>query len=169
MIGRVVATLLILIFGASTISAHGIGVEAKLKGSTVHIEAYFDDDTPASDATVTLTDSEGKTVVRGKTDGKGAWTFPAPTAGNYRVIVNAGDGHQAKTTIAIPAITPSADDPAGERAVSEGPSRQEFTRVPWEKIALGLGGIAAVTTLLWWRSRGTDSASAPPNSNPNPM
>ena len=36
-------------------SAHGIGVEAKLKGDRVAVEAFFDDDTPAADSKMVVT------------------------------------------------------------------------------------------------------------------
>ena len=72
--------------------------------------------------------------------------------------MDAGDGHIAKKTMNVPpagssaAPVPAAAFSAGATPsvrISEGPSREEFTRVPWLKIVLGLGFIGAVGMALW--------------------
>jgi hypothetical protein len=165
MTGRLSLGVLFLLAAATTASAHGVGVEAKLKGTVVHVEAYYDDDTPAAQSTVTVTAEDGRAIAEGKTDAKGAWSFPAPPAGTYRVTVNAGDGHLAKTTVRVPLPESQPAPTAVDTTVSDGPSREEFTRFPWEKVALGLGGIAVVTAAIWWWGR-RRNASAPRASQP---
>ncbi len=133
----------------ATVYAHAVGLQAKLKGETVVVEGYFDDDTPADDAKVTVEDETGKVVLEGKTDDKGVWSFPTPKPGKYKVKLDAGAGHRATTTFTI--VDPAQATATDEQTVSEGPSRSEFTQTPWAKIALGLGLIGAVVLLWWWR------------------
>lgn len=133
-------------------SAHGIGIEARLKGGRVMIEAYFDDDSPAADAKVIVTDESGKTVVEGKSDNKGAWSFDAPLAGKYRASVDAGGGHLARTTFTIPpkvvSIPESTNTPPKEIVVSDGPTRASFTGpMKWVMAVVGLGILAMLAFL----------------------
>lgn len=132
--------------------AHGIGVEAKLKGDRVHVEAFFDDDTPGSDAKVTITDSDAKVVAEGKTDAKGMWSFPAPAPGKYKVAVDAGGGHLAKTTLTIPpGATPTSPAPTKpaelEVIVSDGPTRAETTGP--RRALMAVVGVAVIGLLTW--------------------
>jgi hypothetical protein len=128
--------------------AHAIGVEAKLKGGTVTVEAFYDDNTPAADARIIVTDPAGVAIGEGKTDAKGVWTFSAPPPGQYKVAVDAGAGHRASVALSIPTgsgsppSTPGAEE--GESVtVSEGPTRYEFTgpmRLVWATIGLAIIG-----------------------------
>ena len=77
MSSRLLVVTVLLFVAPSFASAHGIGVEAKLKGDRVAVEAFFDDDTPVADAKVAVTAEDGKTVAEGKADAKGTWSFPA--------------------------------------------------------------------------------------------
>lgn len=153
MTGRLSLGVAALLAVATTASAHGVGVEATLKGAVVHVEAFFDDDTPAADSAVTVTAEGGRTVAEGKTDAKGMWSFPAPPPGTYRVALNAGDGHAAKTTLRVPPPESHPPAEATDTLVSDGPTREEFTRFPWEKVALGLAGIGGLTAGAWWWGR----------------
>jgi nickel transport protein len=128
---------------------HGIGVQATLEQGTVHLEGYFDDDTPAADARVRIETEDGQLIVEGKTDDKGLWSFPAPAPGQYRVILDAGAGHVARIRLTIP------ESPATSATnVSEGPTRAEFTQFPWGRLVVGLGviGLLAVGT-RWLRGK----------------
>jgi len=99
-------SLLIALLLPGVALAHAVGVEAKLKDGKVNVEAFFDDDTPAQEAKIIVTDADGKTVAEGKTDKTGRWSFPAPAAGKYKVVVEAGPGHRATTTLTVPAPAP---------------------------------------------------------------
>lgn len=149
-----VSLLALLFFGLPTVaSAHALGAEAKLKDGKVYVEAFFDDDSPAVDAKVHVEDEAKKTVVEGRTDKKGHWSFPSPPAGKYRVIVDAGAGHRASVGMNIPGVPPAKAEPAAETktpsiddnkessevVVSEGARRAEFTGIPWLKIGIGFG------------------------------
>ncbi|MFO0863732.1 MAG: carboxypeptidase-like regulatory domain-containing protein [Gemmataceae bacterium] len=137
----------------ASVFAHALGAEVKLLGSKIHVEAFFDDDTPARDTRCIVTDEKGKTIAEGKTDETGLWDFPLPPPGKYQLVVDAGEGHRTKRNIEVPREETSA--PA---SVSDGPSRDEFTRMPWERLALGLAAIAVVGVALPWMLRKTRGA-----------
>ncbi len=164
--GPAVAIWIILTVPAVA-EAHAVGVSAKLKEGKVVVEAYFDDDTPAVDAKITVTDLAGMMVAEGKTDAKGVWSFPPPSPGKYRVAVDAGAGHRASDTITItsaprptekaplanpdgpPQLAPSeAGTASGELVVvSEGPSRSEFTG--WRRFAWAVAGVVVIGGGTW--------------------
>ncbi len=142
--------------------AHAVGVEAKWKGAKVTVETFYDDDTPAVAAKVRVIGEDGAAVAEGKTDDKGQWSFPTPPTGKYRIAIDAGAGHLAKTTLTIPSreTRPPATH-AGKEAVvgaqptnepgvvvSDGPTREEMTGPQrWIMAGVGLLVIAALTVL----------------------
>jgi nickel transport protein len=154
--GFVVAGWLVLVIPAVA-HAHALGAEAKLKDGKVTVEAFYDDDTPATDAKVVVTDSDGKLVAEGKTDKVGKWSFSAPPAGKYKVVVDAGAGHRATVTLTVPesprpvqpetAGRPAPGSPVAsvggeEVVVSEGPTRSEFTG--WRRLAWAVAGLVVI-------------------------
>ena len=140
---RFVLPLAVLLVLPIVASAHAVGVDARIVGDKVRVEAYFDDDTPARDAKVEVLDGEKAVVAEGRTDEKGFWSFAKPKPGKFTVRVDAGDGHAAKTTIAIPG------DVEESKSLSDGPSRETFTG--WQRLActgVGLAVIAGLTAAL---------------------
>ncbi len=141
---RLILVLILLLWPARA-GAHGVGVDCKVEGDQVQLEAYFDDDTPVAKARVRVVNTDDKIIAEGQTDDAGKWSFPRPAPGKYEVVVDAGAGHRRRTAITIP--DPSAPTETPVR-VSEGPSREEATRVPWLGILVGLLLIAVVGGLL---------------------
>lgn len=154
---RLLPALVLFLADPQWASAHAVGIEVKLKGTTVAVEAYYDDDTPAADAKVTVEDSAKGVIAEGKTDAKGVWSFASPAPGKYIVRVDAGGGHVAKTSITIPnsaTTLPSQEDgPPGPESpsisISDGLPRETFTGpMRWAMAGIGLATIAGLTTLL---------------------
>jgi hypothetical protein len=116
--------------------AHALGATCRLHGNRVEVEAYYDDDTCACDAVVTVLSSRKEKITEGRTDDNGRWSFAAPPPGKYQVVIDAGAGHRVTRQLIVPGAGPSAQD-----AVLE-PTREEFTRFPWLKLSLGVGTIA---------------------------
>jgi hypothetical protein len=146
---------------AAPAHAHDLRVECKLKGDIVSVEGFFTDGTPARDAKVTVRDPQGTEIAAGRTDDAGRWTFPRPAAGKYEVLVTSNDGHRSRpavatipTEAALNAITPAPD----EIIVTSGPTREELTRFPWLRLALGVAAIGGLAVLLWLASRGRGAA-----------
>lgn len=163
-VGLALAAILAL---PGIVAAHALGLEAKLREGRVHVEGYFDDDTAAAGARVWVEDALKKKVTEGVMDDRGRWSFPAPAPGRYRVVVDAGDGHRASAHVTIPG-TPTAAEPGESKGaveempqvVTEGPTREEFTRVPWLRLGLGLGIIAGLAGAAWWGLRATKEPQA---------
>lgn len=130
------AAVLAMLLLPGPLFAHGLGVQARTAAGAMIVEGYFDDDTPAAGAKLTIANARGEEVLAGVLDAAGSWRAALPAAGQYRITIDAGDGHLAHTTIRIEDRTSAT--------VSAGPSREEFTRVPWLRIALGLALIAAL-------------------------
>ena len=121
--------------------AHALGVSCMLRGDKVEVEVFYDDDTPAINAKVEVLDANEKVTLSGMTDTQGRWTFAVPAAGQYQVRADAGAGHRAKTSFTVPATV----ETLAPVVISDGPTREEITRFPWLKVAIGvavLGGIA---------------------------
>jgi hypothetical protein len=132
--------------------AHALGANGKLRDGKIEVEAYYDDDTPARNATVRLFDSDRREVATGRTDTKGVWLGPQLKPGLYEVVVDAGAGHRCTQKITVPALasSPEPTEPIEPAAplLSDGPTREEFTRFPWLKLGMGVGLIAAVGVAL---------------------
>jgi hypothetical protein len=138
----VMATLLI----PTCVRAHGLQADYALKSGTIHVEAYFDDDTPARNAHVVLQDEQQKPIAEGDTDAKGVCKLAAPPPGHYVLTVDAGMGHKVKRLVDIPGegVTAKKDE-AALRTL-----RKESTGFPLIKVLLGFGIIllAGVSFLI---------------------
>jgi prepilin-type N-terminal cleavage/methylation domain-containing protein/prepilin-type processing-associated H-X9-DG protein len=157
------------LLAARPAAAHALGADCAVKDGKVEVEAYYSDDTSARNARVCVEDADHNPVAEGRTDDKGRCSFPAPPAGRYKVIVDAGAGHRTEVKITFPeekqaaasaSAAPSAepcpcctDEAAAASAdpvpVGDGPSREEFTRVPLARVSLGVGLIAALAAGAW--------------------
>ncbi|HEY8505923.1 MAG TPA: carboxypeptidase-like regulatory domain-containing protein [Gemmataceae bacterium] len=145
---RLFASLALGLAGAGPALAHEVGAECTLRDGRVEVVAYFDDDTPARSAKVRVLDGRRETLAEGRTDEEGRWSFPAPPAGKYRVVVDAGAGHLAEVGVTVPPAVASPGVPGAAprvpeegRTVSDGPTREEFTSFPWREVILGLAVI----------------------------
>jgi nickel transport protein len=154
-----IAALVLGLFAlARPVAAHSLGAECTLHDGYVRLEAYYDDDTAAADARVVVRDAARDIVAKGRTDAKGTWSFPAPLPGLYRVTLDAGAGHQTTIRLRIPSnAEETRTSTSSAELVHEGPTRAEFTRFPWGRVALGLA-VIALLCLVWrglrgWRQR----------------
>ena len=97
-------------------------------------------------------------IAAGKTDRNGYWAFPAPSPGKYRILLDAGDGHRTSVFVRIPdtsteitsppegtAQTPASSPnsaPHNREIVTDGPTRDQFTRIPIGPLLAGLAILA---------------------------
>jgi Carboxypeptidase regulatory-like domain len=150
---RVIASFCgILVMALTPVSAgaHGLGIEGRLRGGTLHLEAYFDDNSPVAHAQVRLLNQENKTLVEAETNTEGVYTLPTPAPGTYRVEIRGEDGHFAKASLKIP--EPPVPDGT---LVSEGLTRAERTGArKWGMAVFGLLVIAAGAAMLNWVFKG---------------
>lgn len=138
-------------FSALAALAHAIGFSCKVLGDMVRVEAYFSDDTPAVDAQVFVRNEKQEIVAQGRTDERGVWTFARPPAAPYEITVDAGAGHRLMQRLTVP--EPSALSNGQESAVNGGPDRQDFTRIPWTRLAIGVAIITALAAAWLGRAR----------------
>jgi Carboxypeptidase regulatory-like domain len=140
---------------AAGAEAHALGIEVKRKVEKLIVEVYYDDDSPATDAKVVLTDESDRMIVEGRTDANGFWTVPTLPPGRYRIVADAGDGHLAKKRFDVSAdATTPAIAPTEGAVVSDGPTRAETTGIRrWVLTGLGLATIALGTAALRFASR----------------
>ena len=133
-----------LVFASSPALAHDLNAKVDTRTDPVRVDAWFDDDTPAEQAKVVVTDESGAEVASGTLNDKGVWTFPRPTrAGTYTVAVELA-GHRTTVQFPIeeskPGLIPTGDEYTGWRLDKR----------------LGLGAGLAVLlggSLLFWYAR----------------
>src|SRR5438309_3899829 len=94
---RLAFALIEFLFAGNSAFAHKLYVEAK-PSDPVRFEAYYEDNTPAQEAKITV--FQGETVIaEGRTDAEGIWTCSLP-AGHYQVKAETL-GHGAQTTLDV--------------------------------------------------------------------
>jgi len=98
---KLILFLFLSLFIPSLALAHKISAFVDVDGNNVSLVSYFSDGTPAKNAKVTVYDSNGKVVLRGKTDKEGEFDFKIEKPGKYKAVVNAELGHRAVTTFQI--------------------------------------------------------------------
>lgn len=127
--------------------AHKMHSSADIGRDIITVTAYYDDDTPADRARVTIAVVEGgELVADGVLDEKGVWACPRPGPGLYVIVVESA-GHRSELRFEIP------DAPA-RLAVADGPSDRRLGIAL--VLAVLLGGSLAV-----WYFRGRAKASSP--------
>src|SRR4051794_2601266 len=89
-----------ILAGPAPVFAHRLHVEPKATGDQIRVDVFYDDDTPAQEAKVTIRLGD-RTVAEGRTDDKGVWTCPRPKPGTYTVWAESV-GHAATETLPVP-------------------------------------------------------------------
>ena len=158
--------------------AHAVGVDCTLRLGKIEVEAFYDDDSAAVKAKVEIVNANDEIVAHGVTDHLGRWTFRKPAPGKYEVRVDAGAGHRTKKKIDVPATTvqeaaigilldvsfrveaPVSAPFLPATTISDGSTRADFTRLPWEKVLIGFGIIGCLSGALLLVSMMRKSAKA---------
>jgi hypothetical protein len=151
---RLTLAVLLLVVGRAPASA--LHAEARLRGDTVTVAVFFADDTPARGAAVAVRAKDGAEIAAGRTDEAGRWSFPRPAAGKYDLSADAGAGQRVRVTVTVPTDTvlKTLAPLPEEIVVTGGPSREELTRLPWLRAALGVAAVGGLAVLLWLAGRG---------------
>jgi len=142
-------------------AAHALLVECLIRGERVEVKAVFDDGTRPHGAKVRVLDERGGELASGTTDENGTWHFAVPSPGRYRVLVDAGAGHRAETTMTIGSLLPS------HGRVSSGPSEEEFTRFKGVQIVIGVSLIFGFCLVLWLLNRSRRSGGSANEQSPS--
>ena len=113
-IRRTLAAVILFLTGiylvAGPASAHRVNLFAWIEGDTVFLESKFAGGRKVKAGKVIVTDPAGRELLRGVTDDQGEFSFKIPEHTDLKIILIAGQGHQAEWTIPAPEIeqTPAA-------------------------------------------------------------
>lgn len=102
----IMGLVMVLLSGISaTASAHKVNVFAYVEGDQIYIQGYFSDGKTAKNSEVTLYGGDGRELTKGQTNEEGVITFPVQGKQSLRIVLNAGQGHQASYEIPVEEIT----------------------------------------------------------------
>jgi nickel transport protein len=89
----------IVFLGAGSASAHRVNVFAWVEGDTVYLESKFAGGRPVKSGRVVVLDPEGIELLTGLTNDEGEFSFKIPMQADLKIVLNAGQGHQAEWTV----------------------------------------------------------------------
>jgi hypothetical protein len=131
-----VVAAVIVVAAPQRVRAHDLRATVKLLPDAVVVEAGFDGDMPADDATIVIVDGAGTEVARAKTDERGVGKLPMLAPGKYVATVESM-GHRDEVTFEV----------AGAADVLEFTSWRLDKRVG---LAIGVGACLALAAAFWW-------------------
>jgi len=127
-----------------TAYAHKVNVFAYVEGDQIYIQGYFSDGKTAKNSEVTIYGSNGRELTKGQTNEEGVITFPIQGKQSLRIVLNAGQGHQASYEIPLEEITGTAIVPASDPP----PSSTDQSSPVGEMIAGSSGESAQVSEAM---------------------
>lgn len=143
---RMVMGLVMVFLSGLTVTAyaHKVNVFAYVEGDQIYIQGYFSDGKTAKNSEVTLYGSDGRELIKGQTNEEGVITFPIQGKQSLRIVLNAGQGHQASYEIPLEEITGTAVVPASDPP----PSSTDQSSPVGEMIAGSSGESAQVSEAM---------------------
>ena len=133
--------LLTFLCVASPALAHRVHLFAYVSGDAIVADCRFSKNRPAQNAAVIAYDAEsGKDLFRGASDSTGAARLTIPPEilrhpVNLRLVLNAGEGHQAEWLIEAEAIRPPAALPENNPLPAE-PTPEKTVSVPEAEVGI---------------------------------
>lgn len=104
-IAKIVFSLSLMLCLASYAQAHKVNIFASLDGNMIVGRVYFSGGGVAEDVDVDVSSQDGLKVATVKTNAKGEFLFiPKIKDAQYMFSVDTGDGHAAKTTVAVGSV-----------------------------------------------------------------
>lgn len=101
--------------------AHKVNVFAYLEDGHAYVQGYFLDGRKAKNSAVTVYSDNGERLVQGVTNEQGEFSFTMPAAASLRVVLNAGEGHQAEyvfTAAELASAVTAAESPGTAAAAA---------------------------------------------------
>jgi nickel transport protein len=126
MAGAVLVFTCFAFLSAHSAFAHRVSVFAWVDGDKIYLESKFAGGHPVKSGKVVVTDPQGVELLSGVTNDEGEYSFKIPKRTDLKIVLIAGQGHQAEWTIHkaemgdLPAGT--ASETSAEKA---GPSEQK--------------------------------------------
>lgn len=120
---------LILVFcfiAHSAAHAHKVTIFAYAEGDRVFTESKFSGGKKVKNGEVTVFDSEGRQLLKGRTDDNGHFSFTVPTISDLNIVLTAGMGHQNTWKLSTADLgAPSGDPVETASSPSAVPAAQE--------------------------------------------
>lgn len=88
-----------LLIMAGTASAHRVNVFAWVEGDKIHVESKFAGGKKVKAGKVVVLDLQGNELLSGLTNDQGEFSFKIPMRTDLKIVLSAGQGHQAHWTI----------------------------------------------------------------------
>lgn len=125
-----------LLVAVGSASAHRVNVFAWVQGDTVYVESKFAGGKMVKAGKIVVMDSRGNELRSGLTNDQGEFSFKIPLRTDLKIVLIAGQGHQAQWIIPaaeIEGISSEADAPAGAE-VSKQPQKSTGLSEPQAEI-----------------------------------
>jgi nickel transport protein len=84
-----------------SVAAHRVNIFAWVEGDTVHTQSKFRGGKRVKGGEVVVYDQDGKTLLSGKTDDRGEFSFKIPGEISMKMLIKAGTGHQGEWTLPL--------------------------------------------------------------------
>ena len=121
--------ILCVAFSHAPAFAHKVTIFAWVDGDTIHTRSKFSGGKRVKDSLVVVFDSEGNSLLEGKTDENGMFSFKIPQKTELKVVLKASMGHMAEWKIPAEEITWSGSENNTPETVEKAP----------DKISIGAG------------------------------
>ncbi len=140
-----VLLVLLLLGGAPAAWAHKVYVFAWVEKGMVHTESSFGDQ-PVHGGAIDVVDMAGQSILTGKTDDQGHFSFPIPqeVSSDLTVKLNATMGHQAQWKIALKELTAKGEE--ADQLVEQAMEKKAVVEAKPSMVAI-LAGIAVIFLL----------------------
>lgn len=89
------AVIILCSIGPSVAYAHKVSIFAWVAGDTVHVESKISGGKKPKNAPVEVYNSQGRLLLKGKTNESGEFSFKIPQNSEMRIVLLAGPGHTA--------------------------------------------------------------------------
>lgn len=103
--------------------AHKVTIFAWVDGDTIHTRSKFSGGKRVKGSLVVVFDSEGNSLLEGKTDENGMFSFKIPQKTELKVVLKASMGHMAEWKIPAEEITGSGSESNTPETVEKAPDK----------------------------------------------
>jgi nickel transport protein len=131
----IVLAILWVAFSHEPAFAHKVNIFAWIDGDTIHTRSKFSGGKRVKNSLVVVFDSEGNSLLKGKTDENGMFSFKIPQKTELKVVLKASMGHMAEWNIPVEEITGSGS----------GNNAQEIVEKASNKTNIGAGSERIIT------------------------
>ncbi|MCU7812445.1 MAG: hypothetical protein KZQ77_14640 [Candidatus Thiodiazotropha sp. (ex Notomyrtea botanica)] len=120
---RLVFLLIVVFLSFSpSLPAHGLNLFIAVEGDTIRGRVHFGGGHGASDAIITISDSEGNKLADVTPNDNGEFSYIATQQTDHMIVADSRDGHVIKRLVEADALVfnPSQPDSMGEQSVEAG-------------------------------------------------